>query len=879
MKAPYPTDNDPADVRPPQWAERFFAWYCNPILQEEIQGDLYELFYYHLDRIGKHRAKLWYILNVFLFINRHTLNRKSTINHPLISPDMLKNYLKLGFRNILKNRLSAFINAFGLALAIGCCLVVFKFSSWYFVRDTAHANRESIFVVERIVNEDGRQQLYGTSPAPLGPALKNDLPQVIDQSRFTHGDGIFAFEDQVFHEWVTFVDGSFYDIFDFPLKWGNPAQFTQPNAVVLGEAASEKYFGSKDPVGKDITIRFATGEEEKEIAFTVQGVLDKIPDNSTFQFNILLPYEARKSIYAEVNPDWNNHANATFLLLQDSEEAPLLTRQMNPYLAQYNEKNQAWETAAFHLQPLTGMLQHSVDVARSTFDGSAIQGLILLLSIVAILLSLACFNYMNIAVASASTRIKEIGVRKVVGGVRAQIIIQFLIENALLCTIAAGIGLLLAKFIFLPWFNSVGDLNFIFEINPLKDPVLLLFLIGMIVLTTLGGTAYPAFYLSSFKPVTVLKNKIKFGGKNRFRKILLGLQFFLSFLAIFYAIAFLAIAKEANQKHWGYNPEGLINIRLTAQESFEALTASMRTIPDVQLVTGSIHTPGISAEELAVQHNGQDYPVRGLQVGQNYMEVLGLEMINGRSFNGVALGDYDNSIIINETFKKRLAWNDALGQKLTIDDKEYQVIGTVRDFYQEAFDQELAPMVLRLAPDSLLTSLVLKTNSEDLSAVTLAASNQWKQLYPQLPFRHFYQDGVFHRYFLTVSQIGKVLSATAFLTIIISIIGLFGLSMLILSRKMKELSVRKVLGANLLELSFQVNKDFVWTITIAIIIGIPLGYILLKQISDMLYPEASMPITSFGIAIISLLVMTLLSVSKHIYTLAMSNPSNHLRDE
>lgn len=872
-------DNHQSGPEPPKWAVRFFEWYCNPELLEEIQGDMYEQFYEKLESGNPRRARWWYSLNVILFINRYTLSGQRHFFTRIISPDMFRNYLKIGFRNIVKNKLSSFINAFGLALAVGCCLVVYTFVNWFTHRDVFHENRQSIYVVERMVNEDGHRTLWGNTPEPLGPALKNDLSMVHDQSRFTHSGGIFKYKDRVFNEWLTFVDNSFYDIFDFPVKWGNPKQFVNSDAIVLSERASERYFGNENPIGQEVSIRFNVNGQEKTEKFTVQGVMDAFPESTSIEFNMLIPYERQKGLFVQDFSDWERHANATFLLISNPEAIQSLQGQMEGYLQQYNSRQEGWPTESLHFEPLTNMLHHAIDVNHSTFNTAHIAGLIMLLIIVGALLSLACFNYMNIAVASANTRLKEIGIRKVMGGKRRQIIVQFLSENLVLCTLSVFIGLILAQYFFLPWFNGISDFSFELSLNIANNPSLWLFIAGLIVLTALGGAGYPSFYISSFKPVTVLQNKLKFGGKNQFRKILLGLQFILSFLAIFCAIAFLAVGNEARQKPWGYDQEGIINVRLNNNENFTALKNELIKNPNITSVAGAIHNLSVRSTQLKAIADGKIHQVGGLTIGKQYVETMGLEILRGRSFSENNPTDYEQAILVNEKFCQRLGWENPLGKKIEIDSQAFLVIGEVKNFYQEAFDNELRPFVMRLAPDSTLSTMVIRTPTDQMTQTAKDIAATWKGFYPDIPFDHYFQDTVFDNYFMAFTQIGDVLTATAFLTIIISAIGLFGLALLLLSKKMKELSIRKVLGANLLELSYQINKDFLFTIIGAVLIGMPLGYFMLKAILNLLYPEANMGILPFILAIGCLLVMTLLSVARHIYMVAVSNPARHLRDE
>ncbi len=243
-------------VTPPSWADRFFVWYCNDDLQEELLGDLYERFQEKVERSGARRARCWYWLNVFLFINKYTL-RRSRQSHILLNTlDMFQNYFKTGFRNITKYSLATIINAIGMAMAIGCCLVVFTFVDWAFNTDSFHKNKNEIYAVEHWVDQNGDMSLWGNSPEPLGPALKADLPQVSNAVRVRHMGGVFKKGDNVFSDAVTFVDDSFYDVFDFPIKYGNEASFTDADGIVLTEEASKRYFGEINPIGESLSLRF-----------------------------------------------------------------------------------------------------------------------------------------------------------------------------------------------------------------------------------------------------------------------------------------------------------------------------------------------------------------------------------------------------------------------------------------------------------------------------------------------------------------------------------------------------------------------------------------------------------------------------------------------
>src|ERR1700733_13466609 len=372
---------------------------------------------------------------------------------------MIKNYFKLGLRNLAKNRLSSAINILGLALAVGCCLVVFEFFDWAMHMDNFHHKVNNLFVVERVSEKDGNQQLWGNSPSPMGPMLKSDFPQIKNTTRVNYAGVIIKQGDNVFGESVTFVDDSFYKMFDFTVKWGNQQHFTDPDGIVLTTYLSEKLFGKENPVGKTVNISFNNNGRNIVENFTVKGVFDKEPVESSWHFSALIPWGKMASLGMDKPGDWGQSSDITFIEADNAAALVPIASQNKKYVQLYNAANLNDKITAFHFQPLSGMNFHSYKVNNQRFNSTQIAGYIMLLVIAIATLLLVYFNYMNIAIASASTRLKEIGVRKVMGSSRKQIIVQFIIENVILCTIAVGVGLLLAKYIFLPWFRQIGNID------------------------------------------------------------------------------------------------------------------------------------------------------------------------------------------------------------------------------------------------------------------------------------------------------------------------------------------------------------------------------------------------------------------------------------
>ena len=372
----------------------------------------------------------------------------------LLEINMWTSYFRLAWRNLMKNKLASLINIAGLSTAIGCCIVAFLFTDLFYNRDTFHTNGEHIFITRYTVNAGNDEiERWGDSPIPLGPALEADFPQVERAVRLASGSGYVRYEDKVFEENIRFVDAGFLDMFTFPLKYGDSHALSDNNAVVLSDELAEKYFGLDDPTGAQINIRFT---DTTMVSFLVQGVTEKLPDKASFGFDLLIPFDNMRSLGHLDTEDWSQLITATFVQLNDPASITALASGMDRYLAQQNAASTERPILQFEFEPLLTMAQtaHSVRNRLSflaTNPGQVIYTLVTGL----FLLFLSCFNYINIAITSVARRLKEIGIRKVVGGTRAQLIAQFLCENLFLCLLAMALGVLLGDAIFAPGFNKL----------------------------------------------------------------------------------------------------------------------------------------------------------------------------------------------------------------------------------------------------------------------------------------------------------------------------------------------------------------------------------------------------------------------------------------
>ena len=792
---------------------------------------------------------------------------------------MIKNYLKIAYRNILKNKGTTLINAFGMALAIGFCMLAYEFLYFYSNVDDFHSKRDEIYVVQRQMDFNGDLSIWNDMPQDLGPVLKADFQGVKEVVRMNYKNGIVKYGDRVFNQGIAFVDNAYYDLFDFPVKWGNPATFKDPEGIVIMERIAEKYFGEKNPIGETISIRFIANEQEIIEQFVIKGVLEKIPPNASFYRGILVPFE-RLKIFGDTKVDWTKLSKSTFIHVEGEETIAAIKTREQKYLDIINSANQEWKMVGLHCQPLKGISLNSHNVRNAPFNWTLMIALVIIGLISVFLLLMACFNYLNIALASATTRLKEISVRKVMGGTRRQIIIQFLIENLLICTGSLVLGIAFAHFLFLPWFNDLLGSGEVFKLSYLSNPITWLFTLALLLVITIVCAGYPAFYISKFQPISILKKEFRVGGKSSFQKFLIGAQLFLSVLTIFATITLYLVNNKIKQKDWGYNQHNVASIHLENGKDFKAFKNEIKSHSAIMEVSGSQNPIGqIGLQSLKAQYAGQEYDIEGTTVGANYLQTLEIPLVEGRYFNMEQQTDQDQSIIVNESFRRLMNWDKAVGQRIKIMDHAYQIVGEVKDVYQKDFMQKIQPLVFKMGLEDQLSFVSIRTEDGKTVSTIKDLEKQWKEFYPNAPYAYSYQDDSFQIYFKIFNQGEEIFKGAGFITFLICTIGIFSLAMLLLNRKMKEVSIRKVLGADRLQIAQLIHKDFFLPLLVAIVLALPLGYVLMEIPGDELVPFVTFDIFPFIWTIISIVLMVLFALSKHIYTAIHSDPQEYLRDE
>ncbi len=864
------------DIRPPKLADRFLSWFCKDELLEEVKGDLYEFYRVESEDGSKAKANLKYWFHVLNFLRPFAFNRKRQNTNSII---MYRSYIKTGLRNLKKQKLASGINVFGLAVTIAISLVVYALVEKQFTLDNFHKDADRIFAVQSQIDWNGTEEIWGKSPMLIGPALLSEVPQVEQSTRVFVSQATVRFEDKVFNESITFADPSYLEIFSFPLIQGNSNALEVKTNVVLSSEAALKYYNDLNVIGKELKMVV----DGKPQLFIVAGIAQQFPDNASFKFDFLVALQNVETAYGISLNDWDNIRNEsvfTFVKLDDSQNAEALSSTFEKYLTVVNEINKDWQIKEFKTHELLSMARNGQFVKEPYASGSTPQILVMFGIISLLLLVSACFNYVNIAVSMAQKRLSEIAIRKVVGGQRKQLIGQFLTENFIVCFLATVLGAFIAVYFFLPGINVIfSGSNYYISLT--EDPFVSLFLFGIFLVLGLSSGAYPALYISKFRPVEILKGKLHKAKRNGLGKFFLTAQFFLTFIAIVSGLLFTSINEFQKDQDWGYNPKNTIVLPVSGVEQFTAMREFAVQTPRVKAWAGMGNSIGRSRSQQPIQILEERHTVRTFRVGPGYLENLETPFISGRGFDEQLFTD-QKSIIVNEEFMRKLKPTDMSEAEFTvkIGTEDFNIIGVVADFHFDNFFSPIVPVIFQLEKEDY-NYIMLKTVGQNLTATEEVIKTEWARRFPDTPYAGFFQEEVFDQFFRETKSLKDVMSFVAYIAILLSSTGLFGLASLMIFRKIKEYSVRKVLGAKSKNIVALVSKEFFVLLGIALLLGLPVSYFSFDMMFEQIFPGSmdGLSAVPFITAIFILMGVILITISTHIIQLLRTNPVKNLRLE
>lgn len=784
---------------------------------------------------------------------------------------MLKSYLITGMRNLIRHRLNGSINIIGLSLAVGVAITAFIVIDNQLHTDSFHKNRKRIYQVTSIVQTDKGTEEWSDSPMMLGPSLNHDAIESF--SRMEYGYANVRSRDDVFNERLCFVDPAFFDMFSFPITAGSDRVLSQKNQLVLEKEIAKKYFGDADPIGQSLSIKF---REHYKQEFIVSAVFER-PTGSTLYPTIFLSIANFHDLAPEHTNDWGYRIDGTFIMLRPGHDVEKLTSQMKSYVITQNTASPQWAIDGFQFHSLEGLGLISYKMRNPISEGSQLEGLISLGVIAGFLLILASLNYMNVSIATVTTRLKEIGIRKVIGGRKQEIIHQFLTENFLMCSLAMVVGCVLSYLFFLPGFNVLFPSNILFEFS--SGNVIFLFFAGLLLFIGLLSGAYPAFYIASFQPIQILQGREKFGQKNLFSRVLLTLQFIFAFITIVGSFVFIDNSIYLKNKDWGYRHDNLIAIPVEEKGKYLALRDHLSTNRNITNMAGADSHIGKSNARVSFIYEERKIEAVDFRVDYNYLQTMNIRLKEGRLFDKAIQSDQVESVIINEKFAKALGWAKPVGQYFELDSVKHFVIGVIEDFHYEGFYSVLGPVVFRIASEEDFNFLAIQVSSGHLSEVEEQVKSTWKSIAPDDIYEGFMQDDVFADFNRNNNSNIQILVFVSTITIALASLGLFGLVSFNTTRRMKEYSIRKVMGANVAQIFKLMNRDYTLILTTAFFIGAPSGFLLVNPLIQLAYPEPQgatpMP---FMIAVLIMALAVSLTVVTQLFRIAKKSPSEVLRN-
>lgn len=809
---------------------------------------------------------------------------------------MISNYLKIAFRNLMKYKFISFINLFGLTVGLTCCLLILTYILNELSYDRYNANADKIYRVTRSFNnpETGAHSLnLGTVAPPFGPLLENDFKEIQKVTRLLpNGQTPMRYEDKMFNERnVFFADENLFDFFKVDVVKGNPAKaLNDPFSVMLSENIAKKYFGKDEPLNKMVRL-------DNNINLKVTGVYKAFPANAHLHPEIMISFNTLKdsAVYGEENlrTNWGNNSFFTYLMVADNFDPAKLEKQFPAFLNRHmNEgpgarfKPSQW--TALSLQKLTDIHLYSHTDFEAEENGD-IRRVYIFSAIALFILIIACINYMNLSTARSALRAREIGVRKVVGARRKEIIAQFLSESVMVSFLALVIALALT-WISLPWLNKLSgqelNIDALMGWKVFIPVVLIPFVVGI-----LSGI-YPALFMSSFRPVMVLKGFFKAGGANiSFRQVLVTLQFGISIILIISTAVVFKQLRFMQQKSLGFDREHVVTLpyNVGLNERYEAFRNELLANSKIKDAGRSSRIPtGRLLDAMGSQIDRGDSlaptntDIKYVSADHDFVTTYGVKVVAGRNFSRDFSTD-TGSFLINEAAVRALGLKnneDAIGKNFQYGNRRGQLIGVFNDFHFESMHQKIVPLVL-LVPrtQNNYGAISIKISGSNIPAALTHIENTWRKFLPETPYQYTFLDENFDRLYQSELKQGTIFTVFSCIAIFIACLGLFGLSAFAITQRIKEIGIRKVLGADVSTIVALLSKDFLKLVLIASVIAFPIAwYAMHNWLEDFAY-RINIPWWIFILAGVLAAIVALFTISFQAIKAALANPVKSLRTE
>jgi putative ABC transport system permease protein len=790
---------------------------------------------------------------------------------------MIKNFFRITFRNIARQKVFTFINVTGLAIGLAASLLIILWIQNELSFDRFHSDAENIYRVEMDQNYSGDIYHVYVTPQPSGPVWKEKIPEIVEQTRARRlSRTLFRHDDKVFFEnSLMAVDSGFFSVFSFPLVSGDPYDvLIRPHSIVLTEGLARKYFGDANPVGQTLNL-------DNRYVFTVTGVMKDLPHNSLFTFTALLPYSFLQEEGA-INNSWGTNSIYTFLLVNKGSDIENVNSKLTGIVREYLPEN----SNQYMLFPLTDIHLHQQ--FGFTHTNGPVTVIWIFAAVALFVLLIACINFINLSTAKAATRAREISIKKVTGADQKTLVIQFMLESMLMVTFSMILSLVIVGLL-LNLFNNISGKEFI-----LSDLLKAKFIAGFLVTGVLTGVIsgiYPAFYMASLRPVAILKGETMQGrGNGRLRQALVILQFTLSILIAMSAVFLYRQLNYMRDKDLGFDKENLIAIPMPddMRGRYYSLKAELSSDPLIMGVTASMQNPVmIGSNSGGARWEGKD-PDKQVLIGVNavdydYTTTMKMQLASGRDFSREFTGDLardtTGNFLVNEEVAKIIDQGDPVGKGFRFMGLNGTIVGVLKNFHFKGADQAIEPMAFALADTNYLRTMLIRLTPGRTQESLKAVETAWEKVIPEYPLQYTFISQDYNDLFRSEMRLTELLKYFTILALIIASLGLYGLSSYSAERRTNEIGIRKVMGASSGAVVITMVREFLWLVLISLIIALPSGWIiansLLKQFPYRIKTDISVFLM---IALVAVLVAAV-TTSFHAYRATRINPAEALKIE
>ena len=867
---------------PPQWVDSLLAWFCEPSLLLEIQGDLHELFQRWGKDFGWRKARWLYLLHVLTFFRPYFI-AKIKFSYPVTQSAMIKNYFIIAIRSLRKQKLYAFINIGGLAVGLACFILILLFVQYELSYDRFYENADHTYrMVKRYPGYTFHgMDSYAVTPGQLAATLVEEYPEVKAATTITDQSALLSLNDEHFWEKGLWADPHFFEVFTFPLLQGNPkTALAQPNSIVLTESLSRKIFKDKNPIGE--TLLFG-----KNDLYKVTGIMPDVPDNSSLKFSFVTAILSQDDYQGNLAKNTWNSNFYTFFVLADGADAAQLQAKMPAFLEKYLTAADGENPSSrlqYLIQPLTDMHLRSHFNFDIAFTGD-IKYVYLFSAIAFVILLLACINYTNLAIARSIKRAREVGMRKVIGAKRGQLITQFLGESLLMTLLALALALVLVQSL-LPFFGHLMERPI--QLDYLKNGLLLPGLLMLVVLVGLFSGSYPAFFMASLKPILVLKGKLD-GRPDKFRLqgLLMVGQYTVSIALVAVSLIIYNQLQYIQHKNLGYDRDHIVTIRVNdgaLQQNYQVIKNEWLGNPFIMAVSASGSLPtyiesnnGITGWEGSSPNDHLDSYIA--YADYDFLDVFGIQLAAGRNFSQNFATDSLSAALINETAARTFGWTaeEAIGKHFVHNHQELTIVGVMKDFHMHSMHMAIEPLVIR--PSSKWISYIsVKVRPEHLTE-TIAALEKTVKQFSSYPFEYQFLDEQFDQLYKQEIRLGEIFGFFTLLALVIASLGLFGLAAFTAEQRTKEIGIRKVLGASVRGIVSLLAQNFLRMVILSFLLATPIAwYAAHRWLQDFAY-RIDLQWWVFALAGGLALVIAWCTISYQSIRAARTNPVDSLRNE